>query len=268
MKVIALLPDGPAERAGVLLGDTLKAVDDGTVQCPTAGPTRFGFAKAEGTPGSKIKLTIDRPGFLVPRYFTLVRQSLPDISVFSTRIRGVVVVTVKRFSDGAARMVANAIVRERVHPYTGIVLDLRDNPGGFVSEAVRVVDFFVDQGDIVSTQGRDGVVLETLQATAIVKAETVPVVVIINKQSASAAEIVAGAIQDLERGKVVGERSFGKASVQSIIELEDGSALKLTTAHYYTPKKRLIDKTGIQPQIDLSSAPSDEWVSRAIDAIK
>ncbi|MCC6810884.1 MAG: S41 family peptidase [Deltaproteobacteria bacterium] len=267
VRIAALLPDGPAERAGLLLGDIVKAVDDSATSCPTASP-RFGFPKAEGAPNSKLKLTIDRPGFLVPRYFTLVRQPLPDISVFSQRKGDVIVVTVKRFSDGASRMLANAIVRERGKPYSGVVVDLRDNPGGFVTEAVRMVDFFVDKGDIVSTLGRDGEVIEAYQATAIVKAETAPVVVLVNKHSASAAEIVAGALQDLGRAQIVGERTFGKASVQTIIELEDGSALKLTTAHYYTPKKRMIDKQGIEPQIALSDVPEEQWVARAAEVIK
>jgi carboxyl-terminal processing protease len=236
------------------------------VSCPSSG--RFGMPKAEGTPGSRLKLTLDRPGFLVPRNFTLTRAPLPDVSVFAVRKQDVIVITVRRFSDGAARMVANAVVRERKTPFSGVILDLRDNPGGFVNEAVRMVDFFVDQGDIVSTVGRDGVVVEAFRATSLVKAETAPVVVLINAHSASASEIVAGAMQDLKRAKIAGEKSFGKASVQSIIELEDGSALKLTTAHYYTPNKRLIDKQGITPDASFSDVPPDEWVTHAIDLLK
>jgi carboxyl-terminal processing protease len=265
--IAAMLPDSPAERAGLLIGDTIKAVDDTPLSGCTPG-LRFGFEKAEGAPNSKLKLTVDRPGFLVPRYFTLVRHPLPDVSVFAQRKQDIVYVTVRRFSDGAARMLAQAIVRERKTPFSGVVIDLRDNPGGFVTEAVRTVDFFVDKGDIVSTIGRDGDVIEAFQATAIVKAETAPVAIVVNEKSASAAEIVAGALQDMGRAKIVGDKTFGKASVQTIIELEDGSALKLTTAHYFTPKKRQIDKQGITPDVSLKDVPQEEWLSRAADLLR
>ncbi|MDJ0891128.1 MAG: S41 family peptidase [Gammaproteobacteria bacterium] len=252
VKVVAPIDDTPAERAGVKAGDLIIRLDD----TPVKGMNLNEAVKLmRGKPGSKIILTIMRDGQQQPVNITIVRDVIKVRSVKARTLEpGYGYVRITQFQSRTGDNLRNAISRlkrENDNALQGLVLDLRNNPGGVLSAAVSVADAFLHKGPIVSTDGRiaDSELRFNAKPTDILKGA--PVVVIVNGGSASASEIVAGALQDHKRAVIIGSKTFGKGSVQTILPMDNGAALKLTTARYYTPAGRSIQAEGITPDIEL-----------------
>jgi carboxyl-terminal processing protease len=220
-----------------------------------------------GEPGTPIRLTIFRAGRDEPFDVTITRAII-DLKPVEWEIKdNIGVITVSSFSSDVGNDVADAMrgIRARLggrNP-AGIVLDLRQNPGGLLDEAVQLSDMFLDSGQIVSQRGRFARDNETYKATPGDLARGLPLIVLIDAGSASASEIVAGALQDHDRALVMGERSFGKGSVQTLLPLTRDTALKLTTARYYTPKGRSVQEGGIEPDIRVPQISDPDARSRA-----
>lgn len=251
LTVVSPIEGTPAFRAGLMAGDQIVKID--------GKPTRnMNLTEAvrliRGTKGSKVTLTINRQGFTQPKDFAIVRDIIPIKSVKARLIDdGIGYIRLANFQDQTDNDLRNYLrkMRQRLKPFKGLVLDLRNDPGGLLEQAVQVADEFLSSGLIVYTQGRNSQQSMRFYARPGQEGEVknLPVVVIINEGSASASEIVAGALKDQKRAVVVGTKSFGKGSVQTIIPLEDGSALRLTTALYYTPSGQTINEKGIVPDI-------------------
>ena len=255
--VVAPLADSPAERAGILAGDRIVAVDGvPTREMPIGEATR----RMKGAAGSQVVLSIGRAGQKEPRTFTLVRDHVRTTSVdwrVLDRGAGTVYVAIHGFQDRTDRELRQALDGARKEiggPIQGLVLDLRNNPGGLLEQAVKVADRFLATGVIVTTESR-GKKPEVEEAHEKDTEPGYPIVLLVNRGSASASEIVAGALQDHGRAVVVGAQTFGKGSVQTVVELEDGSALKLTVAKYFTPKHRSIQERGITPDVPVAESP-------------
>ncbi len=248
--VVAPIEGTPAYRAGLRAGDVIIAVD---------GEDTFGKSlleivrKIRGKPGTKVTLTIMRKGVEKPFKVEITRAIIRIESVKWTKYEDLGYIKIIQFQHNTALDLRKAIRDLLNKDIRGLILDLRNNPGGLLSEAVKVSDLFLPEGKlIVYTKGRGGEEDKYYAKEPPLVPESLPVVVLINKGSASASEIVTGALKDHGRAIVIGEKSFGKASVQNIIPLEDGSALKLTVAYYYTPNGNLIHKKGIAPDVEVS----------------
>jgi carboxyl-terminal processing protease len=253
LAVIAPIEGTPAHRAGIKAGDFITKVNDDTTKDLTLMDA---VQKMRGPKGSKVNLTIQRDGTPDPLVFTLVRDTIKIESVKSKVIDNLGYVRLTQFQEATGRDLAKAIKQFKEQKVQGTILDLRNNPGGLLTAAVDVSEQFLPSGKlVVYTKSREGKKDEWF-AKAKDQLEDLPVIVLVNEGSASASEIVAGALQDYGRGLVVGTTSFGKGSVQTILALGDGSGLRLTTAKYYTPKGRSIQSTGITPDIVVKlSAP-------------
>jgi len=245
--VVAPIEGTPAWRAGLRPGDVIIAIN---------GEDTFNMSltevvkKIRGKPGTKVKLTILRRGEGKPIEVEIERAIIKVPTVKFVNYEGIGYVKVSQFTHHTAEKLEKALKELLKQNVKGIILDLRNNPGGLLTEAVKVSDLFLPKGKlIVYTKGRrEGTHRYFAERKPLVP-RGLPVVVLVNKGSASASEIVAGALQDHGVATVVGEKTFGKASVQNLIPLEDGSAIKLTVAYYYTPKGRLIHKKGIEPDV-------------------
>ncbi len=251
--VVSPIEGTPAHEAGIKTGDEIIAIDDVPVKELKSGGGAT--EKMRGSPDTEIKLTIKRKGSPEPIDFVLVRKIIKIKSVKSVDLgRSVLYARITSFQDNTADELKEAIVSfEKKQAIKGLVLDLRDNPGGLLDQAVRVSDMFIESGLIVSTVGRSREDVEREFATKRGTYSNFPVAVLINGGSASASEIVAGALQDHERGLILGTTSFGKGSVQTLVSLPDRSGLKITVARYYTPKDRSIQAKGIEPDIVIES---------------
>ncbi len=253
VKVIAPIDDTPAQRAGIAAGDLIIRLDD----TPVKGLTlREAVEIMRGEPGTDITLTIVREGVDAPFKVTITRAVIKVTSVKHRLLApGFGYLRITQFQSNSADNLLDAIAelkKESEGDLEGLVLDLRNNPGGVLSAAVDVADAFIDQGLIVYTEGRAPDSEVRFKATPGDVLDGAPIVVLINVGSASASEIVAGALQDHRRAIIMGSRSFGKGSVQTVLPMKDGTALKLTTARYYTPSGRSIQAEGIAPDIELA----------------
>ncbi|KXU34105.1 peptidase S41 [Ventosimonas gracilis] len=253
LKIIAPIDDSPAERAGIAAGDYIIRIDGQSAQGLSMMEA---VNKMRGKPGEKIRLTLVRDGGQ-PFDVELTRALIKSKSVRSRLLEsGYGYLRISQFQQGSGKETKNALVRLKKsnnnQPLQGLVLDLRNNPGGVLQAAVEVVDQFVASGLITYTKGRQTDSDMRFFASGKDNSEGVPLVVLINEGSASAAEIVAGALQDHHRAVLMGSTSFGKGSVQSIMPLSQGRALKLTTALYYTPNGRSIQAQGIVPDISVA----------------
>ena len=250
LTVITPIDDTPASRAGLQSRDKILRIDD----TPT---DRLSLQEAvnlmRGDPGTEIRLTILRQDESAPREVTLTREIIRTESVKSELLEaGYGYLRISQFQTRTGGQVGSAIRRlEREAPLKGLVLDLRNNPGGVLQAAVDVADAFLEEGLIVYTEGRLADSEMRFSAGTETAAADVPLVVLINGGSASAAEIVAGALQDQRRAVVMGTASFGKGSVQQIMPLGNGEGLKLTTALYFTPDGRSIQAQGIDPDVEV-----------------
>jgi carboxyl-terminal processing protease len=260
VKVVAPIDDTPAHKAGVLAGDIITHLDDEPVQGLTLNQA---VEKMRGPVNTKIRLKIMRKGVEKAIEVTIVRDIIRVRSVRS-RIESdeVAYVRVTQFNEQTTDGVKKALSDMQAQmgdKLKGFVVDLRNNPGGLLDQAISVSDAFLEKGEIVSTRGRNAEETQRFNARAGDLSKSKPIIVLINGGSASASEIVAGALQDHKRATVIGTRSFGKGSVQTIIPLGSGNgALRLTTARYFTPSGRSIQAKGISPDIEvLQDVPED-----------
>ena len=253
IKVVSPIDDTPAQKAGIKTGDLIIKLDDK----PVKGMSLTDAVKLmRGEPNSKIVLTIVREGLEAPLKLTLARDIIKVKSVKSRLLeKGYGYVRISSFQsatgEGLRESLAN-LKKENGAPLRGLVLDLRNNPGGVLNAAVEVSDAFLKSGLIVYTEGRIENSEMRFNASADDLIDEAPMVVLINGGSASASEIVAGALQDQKRAVIMGEKSFGKGSVQTILPTSNGAAVKLTTARYFTPSGRSIQAEGIEPDIALA----------------
>jgi carboxyl-terminal processing protease len=260
LTVVSPIEGTPAYQAGLQAGDQIVKID-GT---PTKNITLMeAVKKIRGAKGSKVILTINREGFSKPRDFAITREIIPIRSVKARILPGGIgYVRVANFQDQTDHDLQGFLkkMRQKLVPFRGLILDLRNDPGGLLDQAVRVSDEFLKSGLIVYTEGRSRQQNMRFYARpgGEAKVASVPMVVLINEGSASASEIVAGALKDQKRALIVGSKSFGKGSVQTIIPLEDGSALRLTTALYYTPSGITINDKGIIPDVVVDEKPLEE----------
>ncbi|MFN3975868.1 MAG: S41 family peptidase [Aquificaceae bacterium] len=254
--VISPIEGTPAFKAGIKPGDVILEINgEDTSNMSLMDVVR----RIRGKPGTKVELTIMRKGLEKPIKVQLERAIIKIESVKWTRVEDIGYIKLSQFTDGAGREVEKAIKSLTSQGVKGIILDLRNDPGGLLTEAINVSELFLKEGRlIVYTKTKKGEVNRYFSRRKPILPENMPLVVLINRGSASASEIVAGALQDHKRALLVGEKSFGKASVQNIIPLEDGSAIKLTVAYYYTPLGRLIDKKGIQPDVEVKMTEEEE----------
>lgn len=257
IRIVAPMDGGPAEKAGLKANDLVVAVDGDPVR---GKPLDQSVKRMRGEPGTKVKISVvdgDKPDS-EPKIFELERAVISVPAVKSKMERGVAVLRLTRFSEKAGEQIAAEIKKLSANKPRGWILDMRNNPGGLLDQAVEVAGAFMEPGEIVSAKGRDGAVLASYSTSAHDLLSGAPLVVLINGGSASAAEIVAGALQDRKRAKLVGTSSFGKGSVQSVFGNKDGSAVKITTARYYTPSGRSIQGDGIVPDVEVHAAGQHE----------
>jgi carboxyl-terminal processing protease len=260
VKVISPIDDTPAARAGIEPGDLIISLDNDPVQGMTLEQA---VEKMRGKVGTDIKLTIKR-GNRDPFEVTLTRAVIQIESVRSRAEGKIGYIRITSFNEQTDKGVQKAIVKFREdlgEELMGIVLDLRNNPGGLLDQAVAVADAFLEQGEIVSTRARRADDAQRFNARPGDLIKGLPMVVLINGGSASASEIVAGALQDHRRAIVLGTKSFGKGSVQTIVPLPGHGAMRLTTARYYTPSGRSIQAKGIEPDIEVKQAKIEDLTS-------
>ena len=248
VKVVTPIDDTPASRAGLKTGDYIIALDGKDVLGLTL---QEAVEKMRGPVDSKIVISVKREGVTKPFDVTITRDVIRIRAVRSRREGNAIYVRVTQFNEqvdsGVKKAIADLTREIGADKVEGVILDLRNNPGGLLDQAVAISDEFLDRGEIVSTRGRQPDDVSRYSATRGDLAEGKPVIVLINGGSASASEIVAGALQDHHRAVIMGTRSFGKGSVQTIIPLPNQGALRLTTARYYTPSGRSIQAKGIEP---------------------
>jgi carboxyl-terminal processing protease len=251
IKVVSPMDDTPADEAGILAGDFITHVDGESLLGLTLDDA---VGKMRGPVGAEIVITIVREGEGEPFDVSLVRATI-ELQAVRARTQGdTVVLRITTFNDKTSPNLTEKLAEEvaalgGMDNVNGFVIDLRNNPGGLLTQAIRVSDAFLEEGEIVSTRGRSLTDGDRFNATPGDLAQGKPVVVLINGGSASASEIVAGALQDHRRAIVVGTKSFGKGSVQTIMPLRGEGAMRLTTARYYTPSGRSIQALGVSPDI-------------------
>ncbi len=271
VKVISPMRGSPAAAAGIKAGDFITHLDGKLIY---GGELDDAVAKMRGAPGTTVRLSIYRPGRDDPFDVTITRGVITLQPVTSDLQGTIGVITVNEFSHDVARDSFEAIQKLRAQSagrLSGLVLDLRENPGGALDEAVGLSDLFLTHGVIVSQRGRVAADNEVYRAETVFPGDAargLPLVVLIDAGSASASEIVAGALQDQHRALVMGLRSFGKGSVQSMIRLDKTHAVKLTTARYYTPSGRSVQEGGIDPDIQVPQLTDADAQKRSLDALR
>ena len=250
VKVISPIDDTPAQKAGIEAGDLIIKLDEQPVKGMSLNEA---VNLMRGEPGQAIKLTIIRENEEIPLVFNLVRDIIKIKSVrFNTMEPGFGYLRIASFQAHTAdglRQAIDQLKQENNNQLKGVILDLRNNPGGILNAAVEVSDMFLNKGLIVYTEGRIEDSKLKFSAKPNAKLPDVPLIVLVNSGSASASEIVAGALQDHGRGIIMGEKTFGKGSVQTVLPMNNNAALKLTTARYYTPNGRSIQASGVTPDI-------------------
>jgi len=269
VKVISPIDDTPAQRAGIKSGDLIIRLD----KKPVKGMSLDDAVKImRGRPGTDIDLLIVREGANKPLTYTVTRDKIRVKSVKSKTLeKGFGYVRVSQFQERSSKDLKKAISqlkKDNGGKLKGIVLDLRNNPGGLLDAAVEISDIFIKQGAIVSVKGREEGSKVVHNATATDMLDGAPIVVLVNGGSASASEIVAGALQDHKRAVIMGKKTFGKGSVQTVVPLGNNTAIKLTTARYYTPSGRSIQAKGIIPDIEIRDLKLTENKKKGISQIK
>lgn len=263
VKVVSPMDGTPADAAGILAGDFITAVDGENVLGLTLDEA---VELMRGPIGSEIVVTVVREGEIEPFDVSIIRDTIKLTAVRSRTEGNAVVLRIATFSEQTFPDLKSGLEKQveeagGIDNVDGIILDMRNNPGGLLNQAIYVSDAFLNAGEIVSTRGRDAADSDRFNAAEGDLAQGKPIVVLINGGSASASEIVAGALQDHRRAIVVGTKSFGKGSVQTVVPLQGEGAMRLTTARYYTPSGRSIQALGISPDIIVEQprrAPTDE----------
>ena len=258
LRVIAPIDDTPAARAGIKAGDIITAIDGKPFkpdEGDTSGPLR-------GEPGSKVTLTVVRENKPKPFDITLTRETIRIVSVKSRMLEpGYGYLRIASFQADTAADFDRQLDKLREQAggkLRGLVIDLRSNPGGLLTSAVQIADSLLEKGKIVSTRGRVPISDAEFGATPGDRSGGAPVVVLVDAGSASASEVLAGALRDNQRARVIGSRTFGKGSVQTVLPLDNGDSVKLTTARYYTPSGKSIQALGIVPDVELHAAKDAE----------
>ncbi|HTG37977.1 S41 family peptidase [Sphingomonas sp.] len=264
VKVIAPTEDTPAFRAGVKAGDYITHIN---------GQLIFGEALDEaiedmrGPPGTKVTITVVRPGRDKPLELTMAREIIVQKPVKWEVKNGVGIININTFSASTGadtRAAVMAIEKSLGRKPTGYIVDLRSNGGGLLTQAIEVSDAFLERGEIVSQRGREKVDIERYYARPGDLAGGLPMIVLVDAGTASASEIVAGALQDHHRAIVMGERTFGKGSVQTLLQLGPSNALRLTTARYFTPSGRSVQEGGIEPDLSVPQLSDEDYKSRPV----
>jgi carboxyl-terminal processing protease len=271
LTVVSPIESTPAYQAGLKAGDQIVKINGKS----TKNITLMEAVKLiRGPKGSKVTLTINREGFQHPKDVVITRETIPIRSVKARILDdGIGYVRITNFQDSTNHDLEAYLkkMKQRLVPFKGLVIDLRNDPGGLLEQAVRVSDEFLKSGLIVYTEGRsrNQNMRFFARPTEEGKVATTPIVVIINEGSASASEIVAGALKDQKRALIVGTKSYGKGSVQTIIPLDDGSALRLTTALYFTPSGVTINEKGIKPDVvvEEKKPPKNESLKQLRDEL-
>ncbi|MBW2516305.1 MAG: S41 family peptidase [Deltaproteobacteria bacterium] len=264
--VISPIEDTPADKAGIIAQDRIIKVDGKQVK-----DLREAVNMMRGPKGTKVLVTIVRQGEKEPLDFELVRDVIPIVSVKAIELKpGYVYIRLSQFSGSTTKELEEALHKMESGdvPVKGLVLDLRNNGGGLLNQAIQVTDLFLDDGKILSIEGRNKKNTKVYMATPDTDTRKYPLVVLINGGSASASEIVAGALQDQKRALILGTTSFGKGSVQTVETLRDGSGVKLTIARYFTPNGRSIQAKGIEPDIVLQHRSIDPSESQEEGLLK
>lgn len=264
LTVISPIEDTPAWAAGIQPGDKIVEIN---------GESTKGFSLAEaaqhmrGKKGSKVRMGIFREGFDKPREFVIERGTVKVKSVKTTDLgEGNIYIRLTSFIENSAPDMEKALkdTQAKYKNISGVIIDLRRNPGGLLDQAIKISDLFLEKGIIVSTIGRNKREKEVVYAKKEGTYSGFPVIVLINEYSASASEILAGALQDNKRAIIMGQQSFGKGSVQSVVKLGDGSGLKLTVARYYTPSGRSIQAEGIKPDVVIEDVDPEAYKKAVI----
>lgn len=265
--IVAPLEASPAQKAGLKAGDVIVKIDD--KDAPTNLPEAV--KQIRGTAGTSVKLTIFRAGDL--HDYTIARAKV-DIASVTYKLQGATgIININQFNANTTEQLDAAIAKLKTDNAKSLVIDLRNNPGGLLEEAIELTSRFIQPGVVVVQKNRAGQEVE-MRTSAVTNRVDIPLVVLVNKGSASASEIMAGAIQDAERGKIVGATTYGKGSVQTIERLKDGSAVRVTTAEWLTPKKRKINKVGVKPDVEVeltdadTTAARDPQLDKAIELLK
>ncbi len=254
VKVVSPIDDTPAHKAGVMAGDLIAEIDGEQVMGLTLPQA---VEKLRGPVGTIVKIAVVREGANEPIEFKIPRAIIKIQSVKYRAEKDVAYIRITSFNENTASTVEKAVQELKAQigkDLKGYVIDMRNNPGGLLDQAVAVSDDFLEQGEIVSTRGRNKDSIKRFNAKSGDIAESLPIVVLVNSGSASASEIVAGALQDHKRAIVMGTRSFGKGSVQTVIPIPSHGAIRLTTSRYYTPSGRAIQQKGIDPDIVVEQA--------------
>lgn len=246
LMIMAALPETPASRAGLKSGDFIITIDS-----KETGGLSIDEAvdKIRGPKGTTVTLGIFRDGFEKVQDFNLVRQTIQVKSVVTEYDNEIAIIKLSQFGDDTEKLFSKAIDEIRRRNVKGLIVDLRDDPGGFLTSAITIASQWVPIGDIVNEKYSDGREEHHVRQGEM-KLQGMPTVILINAYSASASEIVAGALQDYGLATLVGEKTFGKGSVQEVIPFSDGSAVKLTIASWFTPKGRSINEQGISPDVE------------------
>ena len=266
IKVVSPIDDTPASKAGIKSGDYIVKIDDEQVQ----GKSLMEAVKLmRGPVGTKILLTIRRKGEKEALEF-IIKREIIEIKSVSAKIIGdkekIAYLRLKSFNENSDKQLFKKIKEfEKIKKPVGYIVDLRNNPGGLLTQAISITDFFLDSGEIVSTKGRKLIESRKFFAKKGDGINGKPIIVIINNGSASAAEILAGALKDHKRAIVLGENTYGKGSVQSIIPLENGGGMRLTISKYYLPSGKSISEVGVTPDIFVEEIGDDFQVNTETD---
>ena len=264
VKVITPQEDTPAWRAGIKSGDYITHIDGKLLYGLTLDEA---ISQMRGKPGTRITLRLVRRGAEKPIEVSLTRELIIQKPVKWDVKGDIGIININTFSERTGDYTRDAIVQIRKklgHDPIGYVVDLRDNGGGLLNEAISVSDTFLDHGEIVSQRGREKTDIQRYYARAGDDTKGLPVVVLVNAGTASASEIVAGALQDQHRGLIIGERSFGKGSVQSLLKLGPTSEVRLTTARYFTPSGRSVQEGGIDPDVVVPNLSDPDYKTRPV----
>jgi carboxyl-terminal processing protease len=270
LEVIAPIEGGPAEKAGIKPKDLIVEIEGKTTKDMIV---QEAVKLLRGPKGSSVNITIEREGEPNPIKITLIRDKITIKSVKQKLLDNQIgYIKLSQFQEESSQELRTALLElesQNGKDLRGVILDLRNNPGGLLGEAIEVVDEFIDQGLIVSVRGRYEDQTREFYATKDGNFQQYPIVVIVNEGSASASEVVAEALQDSKRATIIGTNTFGKGSVQTIIRLEDGSGLKLTTAKFYAPSGRSISEVGVTPDIIVENDNAkDKQLETAVDLLK